>query len=199
MDLARKEYATSFVPSIAPSHLLIIAALIAAQIAGLYAMGLPWICKCGHVALWYANASGPETSQHLTDWYSFTHVIHGLAFYFLLWLVAPNAPIGLRLAASVGLEIGWELIENTPMIIERYRRGGLAQGYFGDSIVNSIADTLAMVLGFFMAWKLPVWISIAFILATEILLLYWIRDNLLLNIIQLLYPSEALTRWQSGK
>jgi hypothetical protein len=178
---------------------LIILALLALQAGLLHVMGNPWICNCGHVALWYANPSGPETSQHLADWYTYSHVLHGLGFYFLLSLVAPRAPIALRLAAAVGLEVAWELIENTPMIIERYRRGGLAQGYAGDSIINSLSDTGATIVGFLLAATLPVWLSIALVVATEAFLAYTIRDNLLLNIIQLVHPSEALTRWQSGK
>jgi hypothetical protein len=184
---------------IAPWHLLVVFALLAIQAAGLLAFGKPWICECGHIALWYANPSGPETSQHIADWYTYSHVLHGLGFYFLLWLVAPRAPLGLRLAAAVGLEVAWELIENTPMIIERYRRGGLAQGYAGDSIINSLSDTAATVIGFLLAATLPVWLSIALVIATEVFLAYAIRDNLLLNIIQLVHPNEALTRWQGGK
>lgn len=187
------------VRGIAPKHLLFIVALVAVQAAGLYAMGKPWICNCGHVAVWYANPAGPETSQHLTDWYTYSHVLHGLGFYLLIWLIAPKAPMGLRLAAAVGLEVAWELFENTPMIIERYRQGGLAQGYVGDSIINSLADTGAAIVGFFLAATLPVWLSIALVVAAEAFLAVTIRDNLLLNIIQLLHPNEALTRWQSGK
>lgn len=186
-------------PGIAPWHLLVIIALFAIQAGGLVALGKPWICQCGQVAFWYANPSGPETSQHITDWYTYSHVLHGFGFYLLLWLVAPKASIGLKLAAAVALEVGWELIENTPMIIERYRQGGLAQGYSGDSIINSLADTAATVVGFFLAATLPVWLSIALVIAAEAFLAVTIRDNLLLNIIQLVHPNEALTRWQSGK
>ena len=199
MEAAQPQTDHSSIRGIVPWHLLIVVALVAIQAAGLYAMGKPWICKCGHVAFWYANPAGPETSQHLTDWYTYSHVLHGLGFYLLLWLVAPRAPIGLRLAAAVGLEVSWELIENTPMIIERYRQGGLAQGYVGDSIVNSLSDTVATIVGFSLAATLPVWLSITLVIASEAFLAYAIRDNLLLNIIQLIHPSEALTRWQSGK
>ncbi|MGE0766091.1 MAG: DUF2585 family protein [Hyphomicrobiaceae bacterium] len=199
MDATHVHSDRSSARAVAPWHLLIMALLIAIQIAGLVAMGKPWICNCGHVAVWYPNATGPETSQHIADWYTYSHVLHGLGFYFLLWLIAPRAPLGLRLVAAVGLEVGWELLENTPMIIERYRQGGLAQGYFGDSIVNSVSDTIAAIFGFFIAAVLPVWLSIALVIACEAFLAYTIRDNLLLNIIQLIHPSEALTRWQSGK
>jgi hypothetical protein len=199
MDAAQSYTDRASGQGIAPWHLLIVLALLVIQAAVLFTLGKPWICKCGHIALWYANPAGPETSQHITDWYTYSHVLHGLGFYLLLWLVAPRAPLGLRLAAAVGLEVGWELIENTPMIIERYRQGGLAQGYYGDSIINSLSDTGATIVGFFLAATLPVWLSIALVVATEAFLAYTIRDNLLLNIIQLVHPSEALTRWQSGK
>jgi hypothetical protein len=161
-------------------------------------MGHPSICECGRVDLWHGNPSGPETSQHLTDWYSYTHVLHGLAFYLLLWLIAPNMPIGQRFALAIGIEAAWEVIENTPLIMERYRQSALARGYFGDSVVNSIADTFAAAVGFVLARTLPVWTSVALVIAGELFLAYMIRDNLLLNILQLLYPNEWLSRWQAG-
>lgn len=184
---------------VASWHLAVIGALVALQAVALLAMGSPATCKCGHVALWYGNAAGPETSQQLTDWYSFTHVLHGVGFYFLLWLLAPRTSLGARLALAMGLEVGWEVLENTPLIIERYRQGGLAQGYFGDSILNSLGDTLAALVGFVLAWRLPVRASVALVVATEIFLAIAIRDNLTLNIVQLVHPSPALTRWQSGR
>lgn len=199
MDAMQHRAGISPAKGFAPWHVLLALAFVAIQAGALHAMGNPWICKCGHVALWYTNPSGPETSQHLADWYTYSHVIHGLGFYLLLWLIAPKSPVGLRLAVAVGLEVGWELLENTPMIIERYRQGGLAQGYVGDSIINSVSDTAAAVFGFLLAATLPVWLSIALVIGAEVFLAYWIRDNLLLNIIQLIHPNEALTRWQSGK
>ena len=121
--------------------LLAVAALMATQGLVLYAYGQPPICTCGTVRLWAGQVLGPENSQQITDWYSFSHVIHGIGFYFLLWLIAPRAPVLLRLALAVGLEVGWEVLENTPFIIERYRQQALAQGYVGDSILNSLSDT----------------------------------------------------------
>ncbi len=176
----------------------IVAVLLLLQALALHAMGHPAICECGRVDLWHANASGPETSQHLIDWYTYTHVIHGFGFYLLLWLIAPRSSFGLRLALAIGLEAAWEVIENTPLIMDRYRQSALARGYFGDSIVNSIFDSLATALGFILARLLPVWVSIALIVATELFLGYMIRDNLTLNIIQLVSPSETISRWQSG-
>jgi hypothetical protein len=168
------------------------------QALALWAMGLPPICKCGAVDLWHGNPSGPETSQHLTDWYTYTHIVHGFAFYFLLWLIAPGLSFGPRLALAIGLESAWEIIENTPFIVERYRQSALARGYFGDSVVNSLFDSIAAAFGFVLAWLLVVWQSIVWIVTTELVLGYMIRDNLTLNMIQLIYPSELISRWQGG-
>ena len=164
----------------------------------LWAMGLPLICKCGTVDLWHGNPSGPETSQHLTDWYTYTHIVHGFAFYLLLWIVAPGLSFGPRLALAVGLESAWEIIENTPLIVDRYRQSALARGYFGDSVVNSLFDSMAAAFGFILARMLAVSQSILLIVTTELVLGYMIRDNLTLNIIQLIYPSELISNWQSG-
>lgn len=187
------------VRSVAFSHVAIVGALFMLQVVALAALGKPAICQCGYVALWYGNPSGPETSQQLTDWYSFTHVTHGLVFYLGLWLLVPRWSVGARLVAAIALEAGWEVLENTPLIIERYRQGGLAQGYFGDSIVNSVVDTFAAVLGFVMARRYPIKVTVALALVIEILLGYAIRDNLTLNVVQLIAPSETLTRWQSDR
>jgi hypothetical protein len=168
------------------------------QALALWAMGLPMICKCNAVDLWHGNPSGPETSQHLTDWYTYTHIIHGFAFYFLLWLIAPSMPFGPRLALAIGLESAWEIIENTPFIVDRYRQSALARGYSGDSVVNSLFDTIAAAFGFVLARLLAIWQSILLIVTTELVLGYMIRDNLTLNIIQLIYPSELISNWQGG-
>jgi hypothetical protein len=178
--------------------LLIAAILILFQALALVAMEHPLICECARIDFWHGNPSGPETSQHLTDWYTYTHVIHGFVFYLLLWLIAPRMPFMQRLVIAVGIEASWEIIENTPLMMERYRQSALARGYFGDSVVNSVFDTLAAALGFALARVLPVWLSIASIAAIELFLAYMIRDNLLLNVIQLIYPSELISDWQSG-
>lgn len=177
---------------------LVAVALLAIQAAGLLALGLPLICTCGTMEFWHGNPSGPETSQHLTDWYTFTHVVHGFGFYLLLWLLFPRASFGVRLLLAIGLEAGWELVENTPFVMERYRQSALARGYFGDSVVNSIFDTVATVIGFVLARILPVWASIAVVAGLELFLGLMIRDNFTLNVIQLIYPSDALSKWQAG-
>lgn len=174
------------------------ASIVALQALVLFAMGQPPICACGTIKLWHGLVTSAENSQQLTDWYTYSHVIHGLIFYFLLWLVAPGVPFGVRFALAIGIEASWEVFENTPFIINRYRQSALTLGYVGDSVINSVFDTLAAALGFILARILPVWSTIALVIATELSLAYTIRDNLTLNIVQLIYPFEAISRWQTG-
>jgi hypothetical protein len=183
------------------TYVLIGAGLVILQALVLLAMGQPPICACGYIKLWHGIVSSPENSQHLTDWYTPSHVIHGFGFYFILWWLTRNSSmsIGLRLVLAIGLEVSWELLENTPLIIDRYRQSGLAQGYAGDSVINSVFDTLSMVLGFALARVLPVWAIVTLAVAMEAVTGYIIRDNLLLNIIQLIYPTEFISNWQLGK
>lgn len=176
--------------------LIAVTGLLALQAIVLAFMGQPAICPCGVVRFWVGTVSGPENSQQLTDWYTFSHVIHGIALYFLIWLVMPRAPVGMRLALAVGLEVSWEVFENTPFVIERYRQQALAQGYFGDSIVNSLTDTFAAIAGFLAAYRLPIWGSVALVLAMELFVGFMINDNLILNIIQLIHPMPAISNWQ---
>jgi hypothetical protein len=174
------------------------AGVIALQAVILLTMGLPLICACGNIDFWHGNPSGPETSQHLTDWYTYTHVIHGFGFYLLLWLIMPKASFGLRLALAIGLEAGWEIVENTPFVMDRYRQSALARGYMGDSVINSVFDTLATIVGFVFARIAPLWASIAVVILIELILGYMIRDGLTLNVIQLIWPSETISTWQTG-
>jgi hypothetical protein len=137
-------------------------------------------------------------SQHVSDWYTFSHLIHGLLFYWLLGLLFPRLPMLARLGIAVGVEVGWEIIENTPWLIDHYRQQALAQGYTGDSILNSLSDTAAMLLGFVLAWRLPVWASITLAVGLEGVSLYFIRDGLTLNILNLLHHFDTIDAWQSG-
>ena len=175
------------------------AAVVAAAAAIELWMGrVPW-CKCGYIKLWHGGRGDSEMSQHLTDWYSYSHVLHGIIFYWLLSVVAKGRlSVAARMVIAMGIEAGWEIFENTPFIINRYRAVTISRDYFGDSIVNSMADIAAMIVGFLLAARLPAWVTVALLIAVEVTLLALIRDNLILNIIMLIHPSDWLRQWQAG-
>lgn len=180
----------------APSVFLVMI-LLAAHISGLHLMGRPLFCACDSFRFWTGEVRSPETSQLLVDWYSLTHLEHGLIFYFLGWLLLPRLSVEKRLLVALAFEIAWEMLENSAWFVQLYRRQALAAGYNGDSVVNSLSDLGFMSLGYFIAALAPTGVSVALLLAIEGALISVIRDSLALNLLNFVHPFAAVARWQS--
>ncbi len=174
-------------------------AVLAGTALQLRNQGRSWWCSCGRPFLWAGDAWSSHTSQHLFDPYSFTHMLHGIAFWWLLAICVPRRSAAWRLCLGIVLEASWEIFENTEFVIQRYREATAALGYFGDSLANSLGDIVTCSLGFLIAQRLGFRRSLVVFVATELMLLVWIRDSLLLEILMLIYPAEVIKTWQMGR
>ena len=173
-------------------------AVLLIQIVAEYMMGRTPICTCGYVKLWEGTVNSSGNSQHMSDWYTPSHIIHGFIFYGIAHLVLCGKPIAMRLLLALVIESGWELLENSPVIIDRDRTATISLDYYGDSILNSAMDTVFMVVGFFFASRAPVALTVAIAIFFELFTGYVIRDNLTLNVVMLIWPIEAIKTWQSA-
>lgn len=180
------------------AHAVAIIVLLVAFVSVLFFMGRIPVCECGYIKLWHGITVSSENSQHLTDWYTFSHVIHGFIFYWLLSIFAKKLPVRTRLFIALLIEVAWEIFENTDFIINRYREATISLDYFGDSIINSFSDVLAMVFGFFLARRLPVLVAMGLLVLMEIVVGLLIHDNLTLNVIMLIHPFNGILDWQAG-
>jgi len=166
-------------------------------------MGQPLISQSGKIKLWEGNINGPENSQQITDWYTFTHILHGFIFYGIgsgSAAIFPSIDIGVKgfYILALIIETLWEVVENSPPVIRRYRKTALANGYNGDSVLNSVCDTVGMTFGFWLAYLIPPLAVLGLLVIEEIVLAIMIRDNLTLNIIQLIHPFESISKWQTN-
>ena len=186
-------------PSRRLTPILVTLGIILLTAAYLLWIGREPICKCGYVKLWHGQVVSSENSQHISDWYTPSHIIHGFLFFGLLWLVARRLSLGWRLAIATVIEAAWEIVENSDAVIERYRSVTISLDYYGDSVLNVVADISAMILGFWLASKLPVWATVALIVLFEAVTIWLIRDGLALNVLMLLYPLDGVAEWQAGR
>ncbi len=178
---------------------LVTALFIALAAAWLLWIGREPICKCGYVKLWHGQVVSSENSQHISDWYTPSHIIHGFLFFGLLWFVARKLSLGWRLAIATLLESAWEILENSDAVIDRYRTVTISLDYYGDSVLNTVADIVAMGIGFFLASRLPVWMTVALAVLFEAATIWLIRDGLALNVLMLIYPPDSVAAWQAGR
>src|SRR5690348_7018323 len=193
MDIAQKPVASSSRVAWA-----VVLGIMLVQALVLHGMGRIWLCSCGTIRLWVGDIRSVEMSQQVTDWYTFSHIVHGILFYGLLRLLLPRLPVLARLAIAVGIEATWEIAENTPWVIEAYRQQALARGYVGDSILNSLSDTLSMMTGFALASLLPWRVTLALAVVLEVVVGYLVHDNLTRNVLNFIHRFPGIEAWQSA-
>jgi hypothetical protein len=183
-----------------PNLIYILGALVIViiQIVTLHSFGQTFVCQCGEIKFWEGVVFSPGNSQQFTDWYTFSHIIHGFLFYLLFWLIFPKSKVGTRLLMAMLLEVSWEIAENTPAVIQAYRSQALAVGYNGDSILNSVCDNLSMMFGFLLANRTRVILIVLLGLTLELFAGYFIHDTLTLNILNFIHPINFITAWQSS-
>lgn len=181
-----------------PRTLASLTGILGVSTIALWAMGRVWWCECGEPDLWSWHIWSRHNSQHVIDPYTVTHIVHGVLFYGLLRVLLGKRLARLRVILAIGAEAAWEIAENTSWLIDRYREATISLDYYGDSVINSLADILACLAGYALAAAIPVWLSVAGVVISEVVLLIWIRDSLLLNIVMLIRPIEAIKTWQTG-
>ena len=170
--------------------------VVAVSVTVLNIEGRFWWCQAGDYVPWAWDIWSRHNSQHLIDPYSFTHILHGVLEFWIIGLIFGRLPLAWRLLIAVGIESCWEMAENSSYVINRYREATISLDYFGDSIINSISDIFCCATGFVIAYKLGFWRSLILFIATETILIFWIHDSLLINIVMLIYPIDALKHWQ---
>ena len=179
-----------------PRSVILCLAVMAVAALILWSQGRVWWCQAGDYSPWSWTVNSPNNSQHVIDAYSFTHILHGIVEFWLLSLIFRRVPLAWRLVMAVAIEASWEVLENSSHIIERYRAATISLDYFGDSIVNSLSDITCCAIGFGFGYKLKFWKSLALFVTTELILIFTIRDSLIINLIMLIYPLDALKAWQ---
>ena len=190
--------ATAPTPLRSARPMVFVGAILIVMLVYLRWQGRVWWCQCGQSYPVSVRVASQHNSQHLLDAYSLSHVLHGVLFFGILWLLRRRLSLDARAAIAATIEIAWEMLENSPIIINRYRAATVSLGYTGDSIVNSLGDIASFVVGFYLARKLGLWWSVAIFIVTELLMVFLMRDNLTLNVLMLLWPIDAIRRWQGG-
>ena len=180
------------------SQIVAVSLIIVASIIALALLGRVWWCETVDAWPLSLQVNSRHNSQHVLDPYTFTHVLHGIMEFWLIGLVFRKVPMAWRFVIAIFIESSWEVLENTNYIINRYREATISLDYFGDSIVNSLADIVSCGIGFAIAHRVRLWWSAAIFFATEAILLIFIRDSLLLNLLMLVWPLEGVRQWQMG-